>query len=93
MDAFNPLPPAWIEHAVHALSFHCPHCGAAVTQAQKVWLNRRAPVLGTNHRRKFQEFYECECGGAWWAWSSDRPPSELAERYCNDAIEDDPELD
>lgn len=78
MDAFSPVPPAWIEHAVHALTFRCPHCGESVTKSQKVWLNRRAPVLGTNNRRKFQEFYQCgECGGSWWAWSSDRPPSDL----------------
>ncbi|MEM8639961.1 MAG: hypothetical protein AAGG51_14270 [Cyanobacteria bacterium P01_G01_bin.54] len=90
MDAFNPIPPAWVEHAIHAFSFHCPHCGEPVSAAQNVWLNRRAPVMETNNRRKFQEFYQCACGGAWWAWSSDRPPSELAEQHRPAPSESEP---
>jgi len=76
MDAFSSLPPAWTEAARHAMGFGCPGCGAETGQAQAVWINRRAPVYGEAHRRKWQEFYHCgECGTAWWAWSSDRPPS------------------
>ena len=80
MEAFSPTPPAWTEQAVHALNFCCPRCGASSYQAQRVWINRRAPVLSEDYRRKWQEFYQCECNQVWWAWSSDRPPSELAER-------------
>lgn len=45
-------------------------------EAQAVWINRRAPVYTEDHRRKWQEFYHCSCGTAWWAWSSDRPKPE-----------------
>ncbi|MFP4133092.1 MAG: hypothetical protein ACLFQP_03085 [Halothece sp.] len=79
MEAFSPVPPTWIENAVHALDFHCPRCGASAAEAQKVWLNRRAPVIGDNYERKWQEFYYCQCGEVWWGWSSDRPPSDLSE--------------
>jgi hypothetical protein len=79
MDAFSPVPPIWSESAVHAHSFHCPRCGAESGKAKAVWINRRAPVYTENHRRKWQEFYHCECGTAWWAWSSDRPPSEYGQ--------------
>jgi hypothetical protein len=81
MEAFDRHPPAWVEQAVHSLTFTCPRCGASAMQAQQVWINRRAPVMGYDNRRKFQEFYHCECEQAWWAWSDDRPPSEFAERY------------
>ncbi|MFH7030348.1 MAG: hypothetical protein ACHBN1_34585 [Heteroscytonema crispum UTEX LB 1556] len=30
-----------------------------------------------NHRRKWQEFYQCHCGTVWWAWSSDRPTTDF----------------
>ena len=80
MDAFTPIPPPWTQQAKHALEFCCPRCGGAANQAQRVWINRFAPVTGENHRRKWQEFYQCECDQVWWAWSSDRPPSELANR-------------
>ncbi len=79
MDAFSPLPPSWTEKAVHSLNFSCPGCGANPGKATSVWLNRRAPVTGDNGRRKWQEFYLCECDRAWWAWSSDRPPSNLTK--------------
>jgi hypothetical protein len=36
-----------------------------------------------NHRRKWQEFYQCHCGCVWWAWSSDRPPSDKVESDRN----------
>ena len=46
-------------------------------KAQFVWINRRSPVYTPDHRRKWQEFYKCECGAAWWAWSSDRPLTDV----------------
>jgi hypothetical protein len=58
-------------------------------EAEKVWINRRSPVFTEDHRRKWQEFYQCGCGSVWWAWSSDRPPSDLAKRD-RDVIDDDP---
>lgn len=80
MDAFSPTPPPWTKIAIHALEFCCPHCRASATQAQQVWINRRSPVIGEDYRRKYQEFYQCDCAQVWWAWSSDRPPSELTQR-------------
>ncbi|NJN38599.1 MAG: hypothetical protein HC790_07575 [Acaryochloridaceae cyanobacterium CSU_3_4] len=77
MNAFDLTPPAWINSATHARQFHCPSCQASCLEAQQVWLNRRAPVITEQYQRKWQEFYECHCGQAWWAWSSDRHPSEL----------------
>jgi hypothetical protein len=79
MDAFAVNPPEWTTTAVHALIFCCPNCKATAASAQNVWLNRRAPVSIGNYR-KWQEFYWCECNTVWWAWSSDRPPSDLAEQ-------------
>ncbi|ARI83567.1 hypothetical protein C789_4323 [Microcystis aeruginosa FACHB-905 = DIANCHI905] len=73
MDAFSPFPPDWTENAVHAYNFCCPYCGAKAKEAQAVWINRRAPVLGEDSRRKWQEFYHCQCDRVWWAWNSDRP--------------------
>jgi hypothetical protein len=78
MEAFSPNSPQWTEKAIHALSFECPLCHESVTEAKQVWLNRRAPVLTDNYVRKWQEFYLCKCGQPWWAWSSDRPPSQLS---------------
>ncbi len=78
MDAFTPNPPAWTEKAVHALEFCCPTCKENTDRATHVWLNRRAPVIGYDQRRKWQEFYLCQCNTAWWAWSSDRPVSNLS---------------
>jgi len=80
MEAFNPVPPQWTQDAIHSLDFCCPRCGNEVRKAQRVWINRRAPVIGDNYERKWQEFYQCDCGEVWWAWSNDRPPSELAQR-------------
>lgn len=77
MDAFTPLSPRWTEKAVHAYQFCCPTCGATNAEAQAVWINRRAPVYTQHHKRKWQEFYYCQCGTVWWAWSTDRPPSDL----------------
>lgn len=85
MDAFSLIPPTWTEAAVHAHQFFCPRCGAVSGQAKAVWINRRSPVYTENHRRKWQEFYHCECDTAWWAWSSDRPPSQLS--VCQDGEE------
>ncbi|MEO0534365.1 MAG: hypothetical protein AAF215_10950 [Cyanobacteria bacterium P01_A01_bin.123] len=75
MEAFSLVPPGWTASAKHAHQFCCPTCGASSQQAKAVWINRRSPVYTEGHRRKWQEFYDCECGTPWWAWSSDRPPS------------------
>lgn len=77
MDAFQPTPPDWTTDAIHAAEFCCPECSASSLEAQQVWINRRSPVYSENNRRKWQEFYACQCGSVWWAWSSDRPPSDL----------------
>ncbi|RMF26736.1 MAG: hypothetical protein D6756_03200 [Cyanobacteria bacterium J083] len=79
MDAFDPTPPVWTNTATHSLTFTCPSCGASVQKAKKVWLNRRAPVTIEGYRRKYQEFYQCECEQSWWAWSNDRPPTNLTK--------------
>jgi hypothetical protein len=80
MEAFDLTPPDWTQSAIHAHPFCCPCCGSGSKAAAKVWINRRSPVYGENHRRKWQEFYQCgECNTAWWAWSSDRPPSALPD--------------
>ncbi len=79
MDAFSPTPPAWTETAIHGLQFRCPRCYASANKAQKAWINRRAPVISEDYGRRWQEFYLCECEQAWWAWSSDRPPSDLTD--------------
>ncbi|MBD0268578.1 MAG: hypothetical protein ICV77_09820 [Cyanobacteria bacterium Co-bin8] len=79
MDAFSPIPPNWTESAVHTTQFRCPRCGAETSKAQSVWINRRSPVYTENHRRKWQEFYHCECSTVWWAWSSDRPVTNLGQ--------------
>ncbi|VEP16045.1 conserved hypothetical protein [Hyella patelloides LEGE 07179] len=84
MDAFSLNPPKWTANAVHAVPFCCPTCKAQATKATKVWLNRRSPVTDYDLRRKWQEFYLCECETAWWAWSSDRPPSK--EGRMNDRV-------
>ncbi|QHV01288.1 hypothetical protein [Synechocystis sp. CACIAM 05] len=75
MEVFDPTPPLWVEDTVHARGFCCPQCQSGPRQALRAWINRRSPVLGDDQRRKWQEFYQCECGQGWWAWSSDRPPS------------------
>ncbi|MBD2360667.1 hypothetical protein H6G36_05615 [Anabaena minutissima FACHB-250] len=79
MDAFAPIPPEWTDKAIHAYKFCCPSCRASSLEAVQVWINRRSPVFTENHRRKWQEFYNCRCGCVWWAWSSDRPPSDLVK--------------
>ncbi len=81
MDAFAPLPPSWTHDATHIHDFCCPTCRKTnIEGAQNVWINRRSPVYNTDQKRRYQEFYHCECGTAWWAWSNDRPPSELGDR-------------
>ncbi|XGB43648.1 MAG: hypothetical protein LVS60_08085 [Nodosilinea sp. LVE1205-7] len=76
MEAFSPIPPEWTDRANHTLQFCCPGCGAASGQAVAVWINRRAPVYREGQGRQWQEFYLCgQCQTAWWAWSSDRPPT------------------
>ena len=79
MDAFSPTPPPWTQTALHALQFCCPRCGTPAAEAQQVWINRRAPVFEENYRRKWQEFYQCQCTQVWWAWSTDRPTSNLSQ--------------
>ncbi|GAA6623728.1 hypothetical protein [Scytonema sp. NUACC26] len=78
MDAFTPIPPNWTNQATHAYEFCCPKCRSSSLEAVQVWINRRSPVLTEQNRRKWQEFYQCHCGSVWWAWSSDRPPTELS---------------
>ncbi|NEP13217.1 MAG: hypothetical protein F6J92_41545 [Symploca sp. SIO1A3] len=80
MEAFTPIPPQWTKSATHALEFCCPNCRARSIEAERVWMNRRSPVITEDYSKKWQEFYYCHCGTVWWAWSSDRPPSELAKR-------------
>ncbi|MBW4690572.1 MAG: hypothetical protein KME27_02265 [Lyngbya sp. HA4199-MV5] len=80
MEAFELTPPKWTEPAVHASEFCCPACRSSSKDAKRAWVNRRSPVYTEDHRRKWQEFYECQCAKVWWAWSSDRPPSELADK-------------
>jgi hypothetical protein len=77
MEAFALIPPEWTNRAVHAYEFCCPKCHASSLEATKVWINRRSPVTTENYRRKWQEFYHCNCNYVWWAWSSDRPPTNL----------------
>jgi hypothetical protein len=77
MDAFAPIPPKWTDKATHAYDFCCPQCHATSHQAVAVWINRRSPVFTENRRRKWQEFYHCECGYIWWAWSNERPPVDI----------------
>jgi hypothetical protein len=73
MEAFSRNAPEWTKTAIHALNFCCPRCHVSSHEAQKVWLNRYAPVTTEDYRRKYQEFYLCQCQQVWWAWSSDRP--------------------
>ncbi len=80
MDPFSPHPPAWTEKATHALGFQCPVCGAQSMEADEVWLNRRSPVLTESGNRRWQEFYHCRCGQAWWGWSDERPPRQPSAR-------------
>lgn len=84
MEAFAPIPPEWTEKAVHAHHFSCPRCNSSPLEAKRVWINRRSPVYTEDHRRKWQEFYYCQCDHVWWAWSTDRPPSELGDRPLDD---------
>jgi hypothetical protein len=79
-EAFSPIPPDWIQSAIHAREFTCPHCRATCTVAHQVWINRRSPVYSEDRQRKWQEFYQCQCQCVWWAWSSDRPPSRFQLR-------------
>jgi hypothetical protein len=87
MEAFAPNPPDWTQSAIHAKAFCCPTCHALSTDAAQVWINRRSPVYSDDRRRKWQEFYKCNCGTAWWAWSSDRPPTELKKPDFIEAFE------
>jgi hypothetical protein len=79
MDAFALVPPEWTKSSTHAFDFCCPNCKTASTEAKNVWLNRRAPV-SIGDRRKYQEFYLCECNTSWWGWSDDRLDSELGKK-------------
>jgi hypothetical protein len=80
MNAFEPIPPDWTHSAIHAINFRCPTCQGNCVEAEQVWINRRSPVYTELHQRKWQEFYQCGCGGVWWAWSTDRPLSNFARR-------------
>jgi hypothetical protein len=77
MNPFDPTPPQWTHTATHASRFCCPSCAEGTLNAEQVWINRRSPVYTETQQRKWQEFYHCGCGQAWWAWSSDRPPTTL----------------
>jgi hypothetical protein len=77
MDAFARIPPDWTQLAIHAREFCCPSCRAASVDAKQVWINRSSPVFTEDHRRKWQEFYQCQCDTVWWFWSTDRPPTNL----------------
>lgn len=88
MDAFAPVPPGWTEAAVHAWEFSCPKCRAAAGEATEIWLNRRSPVFTEDHRRKWQMFYLCHCGAAWWAWSNEQPPNELKKIDTSESLYD-----
>ncbi len=78
MNVFAPIPPEWTNEAIHAYEFHCPNCHSSSLEALYVWMNRRSPVMTEDRTRKWQEFYQCHCGCVWWAWSSDRPPTNLS---------------
>jgi hypothetical protein len=80
MEAFSPTPPDWREIATHATGFCCPSCHASSTGATAAWIDRRSPVYIENRKRKWQEFYLCQCGKAWWGWSDERTPNEFATR-------------
>jgi hypothetical protein len=91
MEAFSPIPPDWTQPAIHAQEFCCPNCRATSAEASAVWIDRRSPVQLENRRRKWQEFYHCECGKAWWGWSNERTPNEFADRATQN--NDDGDLD
>ncbi len=80
MEAFSPNSPTWTETATHAQNFCCPSCHASSQTAKTVWINRRSPVLVDRRRRKWQEFYHCQCDTAWWGWSDERTRNEFADR-------------
>jgi len=86
MDAFSPSAPDWTYTASHSFNFSCPACSALPQNALRVWINRYAPVMSEDYRRKWQEFYECECTKVWWAWSTDRPPSPLIESETTNPV-------
>lgn len=88
MEAFSPIPPSWTESAVHAVSFCCPTCQEPASKAKAVWINRRAPVYTYSHKRKWQEFYHCDCGTAWWGWSTDRPPNPWEQETEAEEVEE-----
>lgn len=76
MDAFSLTPPPWTRNATHGFRFSCPKCQASPNQALSVWLNRRSPVVSEDGTRRWQEFYQCDCGQAWWAWNNERPKQD-----------------
>lgn len=85
MDAFELTPPTWTKSALHSFTFTCPTCHKSSKEAGSVWVNRRSPVFTEDYRKKWQEFYHCQCGQAWWGWSSDRPLGELGIREPDDS--------
>lgn len=88
MEAFAFFPPEWTNEATHAYDFCCPKCHSSSLEATQVWINRRAPVTTENYKRKWQEFYRCQCGAVWWAWSNDRPPTNLKKPDNLDDLDD-----
>ena len=93
MDAFSPVSPAWTDKATHAMSFCCPACQASAKDSLQAWINRYTPVMGEDYRRKWQEFYECQCGKVWWGWSTDRPASPYVKSNEPSLQPDDDGLD
>ena len=87
MEAFSPIPPDWTKDATHAVPFGCPACGEDSKAAKRVWLNRQSPVFIEGRKRKWQEFYLCECETAWWGWSSDGPPTDFGQSSDESASE------
>jgi hypothetical protein len=85
MEAFSPTPPDWREKSTHAKGFCCPSCQASSRTATAAWIDRRSPVFIENRKRKWQEFYLCECGTAWWGWSNERTPNEFAVSEASSA--------
>ncbi len=93
MEAFSLIPPDWREIATHAQGFCCPSCHGSSTIATAAWIDRRSPVYVDNRKRKWQEFYLCQCGQAWWGWSNDRAPNEFADRTPATSEDNDADYD
>ena len=86
MDVFAKVAPQWTNQATLAFELCCPKCGSSSREAEKVWLNRYAPVITEGYGRKWQEFYYCKCSHVWWAWNNDRPPADNSKSYRDNHI-------